>query len=362
MSPESRSAFSSLQFTNKVPLSFDGYGYYQQYREIVVLLDTMTSVAAPRRAPTILAQVNGQARVTRKLLPLKDLTSESGVTSVHRELDKTFGLDTVTLLHDNISDFFDYNWDKHLLVEEFFVAFHSCLGKISKLDMNDELKEHLYLEQASLDSHNRSFVVGAAGSDYSLQLLVTSLKNAFCTEAFFPASMNTNTADYRQRRATSVQPLYDLRSACNFKGRTSPSALSPEGTLFQIYLSSDKSNDTSSATIDSWSCCLVAGKETLDQIMQILGIDRLKDEPIDKQKHSSGPSNKPMWTLWAVGVPLECNIAQGNRTVEFLSRFDVIEGRLSILIGLPYLLAIKESLNFRYNNLSIVIHQLAQRF
>lgn len=77
-------------------------------------------------------------------------------------------------------------------VEEFVVGFPSRLDRISRLDMNDELKSHFLLKQANLDSRNRNLLVGAAVGDYSLQALATSLRNAFRTEGLPPASVNCN--------------------------------------------------------------------------------------------------------------------------------------------------------------------------
>lgn len=48
--------------------------------------------------------------------------------------------------------------------------------------MNDELKRHLLLSQANLESHDRNLVVRSAGGDYSLHSLATSLRNVFRTE------------------------------------------------------------------------------------------------------------------------------------------------------------------------------------
>lgn len=95
----------SLHFTNKVPPSFDRYEDYQQYLENVVLWDAVISILAPRRAPTIVGKLTGQAQVTAKTLSLAELTSDFGESITLREIDKKFELDTVTLLHNNISNF-----------------------------------------------------------------------------------------------------------------------------------------------------------------------------------------------------------------------------------------------------------------
>lgn len=352
---------NSLQFSEKIPPSFDGYGDYQQYRENVILWDAMTSVSAERRAPTIIGQLTGQAQVTAKTLPLSELTSESGVSSLLREMDKKFGLDTVTLLHNNISDFFDYNWDKSMSVEEFIVGFHSRLDKISKLDMNDELKGHLLLKQANLDNHDRNLVVGAAGGDYSLQALATSLRNAFRAEGFPAASMNTNRPRPRSSFGSALNQNHS-RSQSNYPKMSAPESSSPDGgPTFYTFMSSDEVIDMPSAIVDSGSCCSVVGKETLDEAMQKLQISELKDEPIRQREHLFGPSTTPMKSICAVRVPFICKVPGGDQLATFNIRFDVIDGRLPFLIGLPSLLAMKGTLNFQYSNLSINISGVIYR-
>lgn len=76
-------------------------------------------------------------------------------------------------------------------VENLVIEFHICLEMIRKLDMNNELKCLFYLKKANLNSHDRILVVGAAGGDYYLLALATSLMNAFCTEELPPATTST---------------------------------------------------------------------------------------------------------------------------------------------------------------------------
>lgn len=88
-----------------------------------MLWDSMTSISANRRAPTIIGQLTGQAQVTAKSLPLGKLTSENGVASLLREMDQKLGFDNVTLLQNNITDFFDYCWEKHMCVKRLSSGF-----------------------------------------------------------------------------------------------------------------------------------------------------------------------------------------------------------------------------------------------
>lgn len=65
------------------------------------------------------------------------------------------------MLHINVATIFEFIWEKDMSVEEFVVVFHSSIGEISRLNMNDELKGHILLRQTNLDSHDRHFIIGS---------------------------------------------------------------------------------------------------------------------------------------------------------------------------------------------------------
>lgn len=54
----------------------------------MIFWDVITSIFLERSARTIIEQLAGQAQVTAITLPLADLTSQSGVASLLREMDK----------------------------------------------------------------------------------------------------------------------------------------------------------------------------------------------------------------------------------------------------------------------------------
>lgn len=79
----------SLQFSDKYPPPFDGYANYEQFKENVFLCDAIKSVAAEKRAPTLIRKITD--RVTAKTLLLSTLTSNTGLDKLMVELNKTFG-------------------------------------------------------------------------------------------------------------------------------------------------------------------------------------------------------------------------------------------------------------------------------
>lgn len=158
----------SLQFSDKTPPSFDGYGNYEQFKENI-LWCAMTSIPCENRAPILVGQLTGQAQVTAKTLSLATLTSNIKLEKLISEMDKKFGCDCTTLLHNNVSAFSDYTWDKSMTIDEFVVGFLIRLDKIQKLELKDELKSHLRLTRANLDAHDGNIIVGSSGGYYFFQ-------------------------------------------------------------------------------------------------------------------------------------------------------------------------------------------------
>lgn len=114
------------------------------------------------------------------------------------EMDKTFGCNATTLLQKNVSAFFDFTWGKTMSVLAFVVSFHAHFDKISMLDMNGELKEHLLLRQTELDGYDRNIVIGSAGGDYSLQALSRVLRHAYHGQYLPASSMATSSRDHHR--------------------------------------------------------------------------------------------------------------------------------------------------------------------
>lgn len=146
-------------------------------------------------------------------------------------------------------------------VEAFMVGFHSRLDKISKLDMDDDLKSHLLLNQANQDSHDRNLDVGAAGADYALQALATCLRNAFCSEGLPPSSITSASILYRRLRK-SIPSNDNGNAQRHTRVKHISEASTLDGLLFFTILSSDNTNYVPDAIIVSGSCCLEFGRKT----------------------------------------------------------------------------------------------------
>lgn len=83
-------------------------------------------------------------------------------------MERKFGFNCTTLLHNNVSSFFDYRLDKSMTVGEFVARFHTRRDEIHKLELNDEPKGHLLLRQINLGTYDINIIVGSPGGDCSL--------------------------------------------------------------------------------------------------------------------------------------------------------------------------------------------------
>lgn len=120
-------------------------------------------------------------------------------------MDKKFGCDSTTLLHRNVTVFFNFTWEKTVCVDEFVIVFYAKLDKISVVDLKDEFNGYLLLKQANLDSNERNMVIGSVGGKHSLQALSTSLRSAYRGNGLPPSSLTSN-IDENHRLVPKTKP------------------------------------------------------------------------------------------------------------------------------------------------------------
>lgn len=94
-------------------------------------------------------------------------------------------------------------------------------------------------------------------------------------------------------------------------------------------------------------------ENTLDNAKKYLRLKSLTDVPQQRNVHKFGDSEQEFPTLAALDFTFKWNfLARDEKldktTVHFSIKFDVIEGNLPFLIGLPTLKAMKANINLRY--------------
>lgn len=210
-------------------------------------------------------------------------------------------------------------------VNELVAGFHARLDKISRLNLNEELKGHLLLRQAKLNSQAWNIIVGSAGGDFSLQLLSASFRNAYRSEDLRPASTakrayNSSTCATRIRtksppKSQRVQPQN------GFRNKNEPSNY----TLFCTFMNQDHHAEKPSATVNSEARASIAGNRTLDSVLEKVNTKEIDDDVACRHKHHFDLYVFPKKTLFAVPMPFTCKVGRSSKPVSFKIKFDVIE-------------------------------------
>lgn len=105
------------------------------------------------------------------------------------------------------------------------------------------------------------------------------------------------------------------------------------------------------AMIDSGASSSIVGKKTLDATLNNLKIERLQDARPMRVSHRFGTNPERFSTICAVSFPFR---STDQAEPLFNIQFDVIEGDLPFLVGLPSLLSMRASLNFNLKWLGII--------
>lgn len=124
--------------------------------------------------------------------------------------------------------------------------------------------------------------------------------------------------------------------------------------LFCSFLGQKITQEKASSSTDFISGAFVVGGATLDFTFGGLNTTKLKHEPVRQADQRSEPSDVLLETICKVGVSLVCTM-QGDVEVQFHVGFLVIEGKLSLLIGLPILQKLAGALRLEYSELSSII-------
>lgn len=91
---------------------------------------------------------------------------------------------------------------------------------------------------------------------------------------------------------------------------------------------------------------------TLDRAMEILKIDKVEDTA-RQRTHCFGNYDDEQPSLFSVKMPFSSKKANGSKGVEFDVAFDVIEGDLPFLLGLPSLIATGASVHLKVLTISL---------
>lgn len=96
--------------------------------------------------------------------------------------------------------------------------------------------------------------------------------------------------------------------------------------------------------VDSGACSSIGGKRTLDAVISKLKIEKVENAEPSRDSNRFGASVDDHKTMFAVRFPFLSTDNEADPL--FKIQFNVIEGDLPFLVGLPTLIAVKSSVKF----------------
>lgn len=119
-----------------------------------------------------------------------------------------------------------------------------------------------------------------------------------------------------------------------------------EWPSFFTYRSAPDPEYASGAVVDLGACASVVGKNTLDAALEGLGLKSVPDCKPTRAYHRFGTHTEKHETSFAVRFPFWSDEQDSTSKPLFDITFDVIDGDLPFLVGLPSLFAMRCNLNF----------------
>lgn len=348
MGPDGSQAAVS-DFTDKVPPSFAGRSNYASYREDVLLWTKLTSLDSSKQGPALVGRLSGEAKASAKSVPLEKICDTDGVAHILARLDKSYAVDSVNQLDADLASFLDYSWNKSSSVEQYIAGFHSRLDKVVSLNLDDKLKGHLLLRQAALTPQEKNMLVGAASGNYDVQRLTAALRNAYINVTPVDATMRSQENSPNSTRVDST------RFANRPERRHPNRSAGPARPTFYTFKTTSAPPMFEGAVLDSGACGSVVGKKALDRAMSNLGLNGIPEASIAREHHRFGDHPEAHRTISAVKFPFTCTDERDGQEAQFDIQFDIIDGELPFLVGLPSLIAMRACLNFKFKHLGLMI-------
>lgn len=367
--PEAETSTPLSQFTDKTPPTFDGHTVeYSSYRDDVLLWSRLTTLPDTKQGPAIIGRLVGEPKKSAKSVNIDDICSEKGVEKILERLDKSYAIDATSQLDVDLANFLDYHWDKTLSVDQFIAGFHSRLDKISSLCIDEKLKGHLLLRQANLDMHERNIILGSASGQYEAQHITKSIRNSFRTRSPYDSTMSTTAYE------SNNHPHANQKHKQKFNRRNTMGSQTPRASTNARPPSENQSSDVQptffalsppdrhwlAAIIDTGACGSIVGNETLNSVRKALGLEELDKSPAHQEYHRFGNHTEDQKSLYSIKLPF-FEDSEKNRAMFHVS-FDVLEGDLPFLIGLPSLTRMGACINLSFNTIGMRIGAKYHKF
>lgn len=332
--------------------------------------------------------MSGEAQPSAKYVGFSSIVTAEGAKLVLAKLDELYKVGETTQLDRDLAEFLDYRWSNKQSIEPYIAGFFTRLDKIAPLQLDGKLKGHLLLRNAHLNEHSRNMVFSASFGKYDAASMTRAVRTVFHT-----SNVPDTLPGYLQRQPRRMQPRTEeevvdtvtkkitramlsntlvqqlvpvatCRATPNFVsfafnkndpiGESSRSVVaSPTTEKEMIYYTSYASTSdmlTGLAIFNSGASSSVVGKDTLNSTMAELEMEKIDRTTPRQNVHNFGNSTDVWSYSSAVMFPFECSTMYRNKdseeTVNFRISFDVFDGDLHFLFGLPTLKGMRASLIF----------------
>ena len=357
-------------FSERLPPQFDGHTSYAVYRQDVELWLVLTSLEKCKQGPALIGRLAGEAKASAKTLGVSAISSNDGALKILEHLDKSYGVDKVDQMDIDLASFLDFSWSGNMAVEQFIAGFHSRIDKIADLKMDDKLKGHLLLRAAGLDAHMRNIIVGASAGNYDVASISSALRQAFRNNCK-PSTLTSNYEDSSMKNSITTSNRKETihhNSEASLPVQEQKKLRKSDLAIFNSFPDNEQLASFSSghpiiktgAILDSGACSSVVGKNTLDEVMKMLQLRTVRDAKPKILNHRFGTQSEEHQTLFAILFPFEVKTNR-NEKVQFLIHFDVIQGNLPFLIGLPSLRAMRANINCEFLSMGFKVQGTYQR-
>lgn len=196
------------------------------------------------------------------------------------------------------------------------------------------------IRQAIIQTQEKNIQVGVASRDYDVSSLTSAMCNLYINKAPSDANMNTQTSS---DRTACINRRNDRPINQGNNGNHPQNG--PTRPTFYTFESQSSNQSRTSAILDSGAYAYVVGKTTVDSSIRIMGLSDIPDGITAHNNHRFGNHQEDHRTLCAIKFPLQFTDENDNQVTKSDIMFNVIEGNLPFLIGLPTLMAMRSAIN-----------------
>jgi hypothetical protein len=340
---------------------------YSSYRRDVELWLELTEIPKKKQGVALVGSLVGEPKEFAKTLSNDLLFCEDSGKNVLIHLDKAYLDSAEMILNTRVSNLIEYQRLPTMSISTYVAGFYARLDNLTQLQMPDELKGHLLLNQANFGPTEKSMIVASAKGSFKIAALVDSMRQLFGdrqdipinSPLFVTSESEKRFCNYCKKKNHIEKDCWKKKKALRESASASSSmpGKSQEKSTYVTFLSAQDEVPVQSALIDTGAVHTIIGKSTLDSMMKSLNIGKIEKCQTLQVVHRFGTHGTPIEPEFGVIIPWTAEDTQGN-THSFNFRADVLEGDHPFLIGCPTLMAMKSTIIFENLSLKAIINDV----